>query len=202
MACSINLYDTLQNPKQPNGTWSQSTGCDGNPINNPGTVTITGGYLGTVDFTGKPVGTYRFAYSLTIPGCGTSCVETTIIVHPRAEAGVNGTITVCNNLNQNIILADLLDGVFNGIIPPGISNDGVWNVGTLPNYNQAGSGPLDDFFNPFNAPVGTYVITYTVDHSGPGTPPNCTNCQDISTITINIVAAPQFGGNGSATVCN
>jgi len=178
-ACSINLFDKLAGSPTSGGIWTQLTG--------PQSVTITGGYLGTVDFCPAVDGVYTFKYSFN--PTDTPAVVTVTVGNPPS-AGTNATITATES-NGAINLYSQLGG--------SPTSGGTWTVspalpaGTLTgnNYDPAvGDGLLAG---------KVYVFTYTV--TTPGSDPGCGCCTKTSTVTVTVYLGGNVGSDASVTVC-
>lgn len=103
-------------------------------------------------------------------------VTMTIIVNQQPNAGVNGSITVCDGNSAAQDLFPLLGNT--------AQTGGTWTPAL-----SSGTG----FYNPTIDPAGVYTYTVT------GTPP----CFSVnSLVTVNIIAQPNAGVDGSITVCD
>lgn len=119
------------------------------------------------------------AYTYTVLGlapCANSTATINVTVNPAPNAGTNGSITVCGN-DASFSLFGVLGGSPNAT--------GTW---TAP-----GGGAFGGTFNPASSTPGVY--TYTVTGLAPCVPAT-------ATVTVNVVAPPNPGTNGSITVCS
>jgi gliding motility-associated-like protein len=157
---AADLFASLGGSPQAGGSW---TSPNGSPMN------------GTVD----PPTAVNGVHQYTVPANGpcpaaTSNVNVTIV--PAANAGTNGTATLCSSQTAPYPLSSAL----NGSPDPA----GTW---TAPNGQPHGST-----YNIGSDAPGVY--TYTVMGNGPC--PAAT-----SAVTMNVVQAPDAGTNGAITVC-
>jgi len=191
MACTFNLFDRLTGTPQTGGTWSKDGG-------NPQDVVLTGAHLGTFDPSGLVLGTYTFTYSVGAVPCDDTA-DVVVTVNATAVAGDDVSKTYCTTDTTQYNLYNLITG--------SPDSDGDWQAGTS-GVTSAGyddnstSTVTDDTFQPSLVAEGTYVFIYNVNHGDGNTPPGCDSCTDSSTLTINVVATGDAGGNGVATACN
>ncbi|MBK8498556.1 MAG: gliding motility-associated C-terminal domain-containing protein [Flavobacteriales bacterium] len=115
-----------------------------------------------------------YTYTITVPPpCVNASSSVTIIEVAPPNAGTDGAITLCISSPAASLFAAL----------GGAQAGGSW------------SGPspvVGGMFNPATMTAGVY--TYTVNGTAP-----CPN--DQSTVTVNVVAAPNAGTPGNATLC-
>jgi gliding motility-associated-like protein len=151
---TINLFDSLGGVPGTSGVWS------------PGLVSGTGIFDPLQD----AAVTYEYVV-LGLGGCPNDTAEITVTVYPEVNAGVGGTINLCNT-DATIELFDSLTGV--------PDNSGFW----LPSLTGDSLGTFD----PATDLSGNYV--YTVS--------GVSNCpSSSSTVTVN-VSNPVNGGSGSS----
>lgn len=141
-----------------------------------GTWTAPGGgaFSGTFVPSQNPPGTYTY----TVPG-QTPCVAdiSTIDVqlNTAPNAGIGSSTVICSN-QPSFLLTDLITGE-----QPG----GAWAA--------PGGGNFNGLFMPGSSTPGTY--TYTLTGAQP-----CAAA--VSTVTVNVNAAPNAGQDGTLTVCS
>lgn len=123
----------------------------------------------------NPPGPYTYTVNGIAP-CANASAVVTVNVVTAPNAGTSATTTVCSNAGA-FQLINVLTG--------NPDNTGTW---TAP-----GNIPHNGTFTPGTSPAGTY--TYTV----PGTAP-CAIA--VSTVTVNVVTAPNAGTNGQLTICS
>lgn len=165
----IQLSSILTN-EEPGGAWSQLTGTGG-VFNNSGTYTTANGAT-----------TSTFLYTVTaVSPCINVTNVATVVVNPRANAGIDGSLTKCDSDSTPINLASI------------INNEqplGAWT-------RVSGLGGT---FNPINATYSpalgatSSVFKYTVTGLT-----SCSNDESFATITIN--RQPQLGLNGLLAIC-
>lgn len=204
MACTITLFDYLGGTPDTGGTWVLTSGGPTDlSVNGAATATYSNGnaigvnHTVTVGVNDTAAGSYVFTYSVgAVPCADTATVTVTVV--DGAVAGTDFTISYCDSDNTEKNLYNLLG------VTPLPETDGTWSgSGTSsPGYTANTAAGNDDTFNPFDAGVGSYIFTYTVDNGNVTTPPGCTNCEDTATITINVVDTGDAGTNGAVTLCN
>lgn len=165
----IQLSSILTN-EEPGGAWSQLTGTGG-VFNTSGTYT-----------TADAATTSTFLYTVTaVSPCVNVTNVVTVVVNPRANAGIDGSLTKCDSDSTPINLASI------------INNEqplGAWT-------RVSGIGGT---FNPINATYSpalgatSSVFKYTVTGLT-----SCSNDESFATITIN--RQPQLGLNGLLAIC-
>ncbi|WP_053991119.1 gliding motility-associated C-terminal domain-containing protein [Mangrovimonas sp. TPBH4] len=154
---TYNLFDSLGGTPDVGGTWS------------PALASGTGVFDPSVD----TEGTYTYTVSGTDP-CGDASASVTVIIIEEPNAGIDGTLEVC----ENDALQDLFDAL--GGTP---DLGGIWSP-------ALGSGT--GIFDPSLDSEGTY--TYTVS----GTTP----CSDASaSVTITITPNANAGTDGTLQLC-
>ena len=152
------LTDSVAN-ETPGGTWA-----------GPG-----GGFFSGLFFPNSSAsGTYVYTTG-SVAGCASGTSTVTVNVNQAANAGQDGTLTVCSS-SGSVNLLNSLTGE-----QPG----GTWT--------KPGGGSHSGILLPGTNPAGPY--TYTVAGLAP-----CTADQSIVTVTIN--AAANAGINGDTTVCD
>lgn len=180
--CTFNLFDQLGGTPTEDGYWTLLPG-------SPQVIVITGGYLGTVNFTNALVGTYQFQYALDNldPDCtNTSIITIQVVAEPNA--GNNMTLNLCESMENTNLFALLTGNPTAG---------GVWAISpVLPEGEFTANG----FINPAPGDAGVYTVTYTVTTATPNNPCN-TICSDVSTHSVTINTDCNAGANGSSTVC-
>ncbi|MBK8600092.1 MAG: proprotein convertase P-domain-containing protein [Flavobacterium sp.] len=168
---SIDLFSLITG-EQAGGVWTQSSGSGG---------TFNAGVGTFVPALGASTSTFTYTVAGAGP-CPPDSSVVTITINPQANAGVDGSVTVCDSSVASIDLFSLITGEQAG---------GVWT-------QSSGSGGT------FNAGAGTFVpalgaststFTYTVAGAGPCPP-------DSSVVTITINPQPNAGVDGSVTVCD
>ena len=158
----INLFSKLDAGYTTGGTWTKANGSMGSLSGS--TFTPVAGNYSTV-----------LTYSVPASGtCPAKSVTVTVIVKPKANAGIDGSTTVCDNSTVEIDLFSLLTG--------SPQTGGTWSNGT---------GKYTPTVGATNPQIFTYTIT--------GTAP-CAN--DESTVTINIVPQANAGIDGAKEVCD
>ncbi|MEC4003736.1 gliding motility-associated C-terminal domain-containing protein [Flavobacterium sp. SUN052] len=153
-----NLFTFLGGSPQSGGTWS------------PALASGTGVFNPSIDSSG----TYTYTVSGPAP-CGNASATVTVIITPKANAGTNGTLTICSNATPQNLFNSL------GGTP---QSGGVWSP-TL----ASGTG----VFNPAIDSAGTY--TYTVTGTAP-----CLNSTATVTVTITPTVTPTF--TAVAPICS
>jgi hypothetical protein len=117
-----------------------------------------------------------YTYSVTgVAPCTNATATVTVTVNPVANAGTNGTLTLCSNSPSTALLSGL---------------------GGTPSAGGAWTGPsavVGGQFDPATMTAGVY--TYTVTGVAP-----CTNATATVTVTVNPVA--NAGTNGTLTLCS
>jgi mucin-2 len=151
------LFLLLGSTAQTGGTWS------------PALTSGTGVFNPAVD----PSGTYTYTLAAT-PPCLNATASVTVTVVIPANAGTDGTASLCSNQDP----VDLFS--FLGGTP---QSGGTWT----PTLASA-----TGIFNPGIDAAGTYTYTIT------GTPP-CSS--DTSTVTILVTPGPDAGISGNAVFC-
>jgi gliding motility-associated-like protein len=167
---SIDLFSLITG-EQAGGVWTRTSGLGGTFNSAAGTF---------VPAVGASSSTFTYTVSGVAP-CANDSSLATITINPQANAGVDGSVTVCDSSIASIDLFSLITGEQAG---------GVWT-------RTSGAGGT------FNAASGTFVpavgassstFTYTVSGVAP-----CTN--DTSLATISIIAQPNAGSDGSTIIC-
>ena len=162
---ATNLFALLGGSAQSGGTWS-------------GTTSLTGGSLGTFTPGTNSAGTYTYTVNSTSPCTGSDQATVIVTVNTAANAGTNGSISVCSN-NAPFNLFSILGGSPQAI--------GTWSG---PSVLTGGSNGT---FTPGTNTAGTY--TYTVTGSAP-----CSNAT--ATVTVSVTTAPSTGTSASVSVCS
>jgi hypothetical protein len=168
---AIDLFGLITG-EQAGGTWVRSTGTGGTFNAGAGTYTPAPGAT-----------TSTFTYTLAaIAPCVNDSSVATVSINAPANAGTDGSTTVCDSSSSTIDLFGLITGEQAG---------GIW-------LRSTGTGGT------FNAGAGTYTpalgattstFTYTLTAIAP-----CVN--DSSVATVNINAPANAGTDGSTTVCD
>ncbi|MEZ4758735.1 MAG: hypothetical protein R2810_02965 [Flavobacteriales bacterium] len=132
-------------------------------------------FSGTYDPAVNAPGVYTYTVTGAAP-CASATATVTVSETTAADAGTDGTLTLCANSPATGLFAEL------GGTPDA---GGSW---TDPNGN-AHSGSFD----PASDPVGVYTYTLAAQAPCPG---------DQSTVTVSVNAAPDAGVDGATTVCD
>ncbi len=175
----INLADLLTDADT-GGTWTS----DG--TEDAGTFDATGGTFTVILNT---PGTYTFTYTLPANiACPGDSEDVSVTVFAPANAGDGSAIDVCNDQTDLVDLPSLISGAD--------AMDGTWSISTdgdTPNASAFDATALT--FNPAAHPAGSYSFTYELSSGG--------ICPaDETTVTVNVVPAPNAGENGSDVSCN
>jgi gliding motility-associated-like protein len=165
----IQLSSILTNV-EPGGSWSQLTGTGG-VFNTVGTYT-----------TANAATTSTFLYTVTaVSPCLNVTNVATVVVNPRANAGLDGSLVRCDSNSIPINLADIITSQ---------QTSGIWT-------RVSGIGGT---FNPINAIYSpalgatSSVFKYTVTGLE-----GCSNDESLATVNIN--RQPQLGLNGTLAIC-
>jgi hypothetical protein len=170
---TADLFGALGGTPTAGGTWSDDNGAGVN-LSNPGLV----------DFNGVAGGIYTFTYSVSgVPPCTSANATVTVTVTAAANAGMDGTASVCN---AGVTTVDL-PGSLTGMPDMG----GTWSDDSGAGVNL-GTPSAVDFSG---VAAGTYTFTYTIPAAG-----DCP--QSTATVVVTVNAAPDAGIAGSATVCD
>jgi hypothetical protein len=168
---TIDLFSLISG-EQAGGAWTRTTGTGGTFDAGAGTFTPAAG-----------ASTSTFTYTVT----GTSpCLDDTAIgtvnISPVADAGTDGSTSVCDNSSTTIDLFSLISGEQAG---------GAWTRTT------GSGGTFDALAGTFTPAAGasTSTFTYTVTGTSP--------CLDDAAIaTVNISPVADAGTDGSTSVCD
>jgi hypothetical protein len=136
-----------------------------------GPSAVVGGLFNPATMT---AGVYTYTVTGVAP-CTNATATVTVTVNPVANAGTNGTLTLCSNSPSTALLSGL---------------------GGTPSAGGAWTGPsavVGGLFNPATMTAGVY--TYSVTGVAP-----CTNATATVTVTVNPVA--NAGTNGALTLCS
>jgi gliding motility-associated-like protein len=167
---SFNLFTSLLGTPDSGGTWTQLAGS---------VRTITGN---SVDLVGAPAGAYSFRYTvLGVSPCSNVSSVVTVNVVAAPNAGIDNTVTSCNN-NSAFNLFASLGGTPNAG-GSWIQLTGTSKTITGNNVDLAGAGS------------GAYSFQYTVVGTAP-----CVNATSI--VIVNVVSAPNAGTNNTVAACN
>jgi len=157
---TYDLFDSLNGSPEIGGTWSPTLNSN------------TGIFNPTLD----PEGTYTYTVASTNPECENASAFVTVTVVLPPNAGMDGTLEICENDTNTFDLFDSLNG------SPEMG--GTWSPSLT-----SGSG----IFNPTVDAEGTY--TYTI------TSPNVI-CNDVSaSVTVSFALPPNAGNNGTLDIC-
>lgn len=168
---TVDLFTGLEGTPDLNGTWSE--------------ITVTGRLSGQFFNAGVPTqltpGIYDFRYVVVPNGsCAgdTSTVRVTIV--PALDAGIDGSLNVCNSATQ----VDLFNALQGGPQPGGSweDTDGTGQV-TGKYFNAQGAGP------------GTFHFKYKLTGAL-----GCSS--DSAVVTVQVVAGPNAGHEAWATFCS
>ncbi|MEO8068619.1 MAG: immunoglobulin domain-containing protein, partial [Flavobacteriales bacterium] len=158
---AVNLFSSLGGTPQAGGTWSPAG--------------LTGGSLGTFSPGTNTAGVYTYTRTGVAP-CANSTATVTVTVNPAANAGGNGSITVCNS-GASFDMFPFLSGTPQG--------GGAW---TAP-----GNSPHASTYDPVADAPGVY--TYTVLGAAP-----CGNAS--AALTVSETANANAGTNGTLSICS
>ncbi|MBL7783927.1 MAG: hypothetical protein JNM22_22010, partial [Saprospiraceae bacterium] len=171
---SVSLIDlfSLITGEQAGGTWTRTTGTGGTFNAGAGTFTPAAG---------ATTSTFTYTVTGTSP-CPNDASVATVNITPQANAGADGSTSVCDNSVSVINLFSLITGEQAG---------GTWTrtTGTGGTFNAAAGT-----FTPA-AGATTSTFTYTVTGTAP-----CPN--DASVATVNISAQANAGADGSTSICD
>ncbi|MEN9336537.1 MAG: putative adhesin, partial [Bacteroidota bacterium] len=166
----IDLFSLITG-EQTGGTWVRTTGTGGTFNATAGTFTPA---LGATSST--------FTYTIigTIP-CADDESVASITIQAQPNAGLDGSLTICNTNTATIDLYSLINGEQSG---------GTWirTSGTGGVFNSA-SGSFTPSFT-----TNTSTFTYTITGVAP-----CISDSSVATIVVN--NQPTAGNDGSTTVC-
>ncbi|WP_264520680.1 gliding motility-associated C-terminal domain-containing protein [Flavobacterium sp. N1994] len=171
----------------PTVTVSSAPVCQGTPA----TVTATPSPAGTytyvwtvpsgatnpgnvATFTTTTAGVYSVIATNTTTTCPALPAQTTVVINPIPDAGIDAPLTICSNQNSVDLIASL---------------------GGTPQLGGTWSPPLASGTGIFNPAIDTSgVYTYTITGIAP-----CID--DISTVTVTVVQGPEAGANNTLTIC-
>jgi len=141
---------------------------------------------GTFNATGHTPGDYTFAYTLTATAPCADVVSTvTVSVQAAPDAGIGGSLGLCNNATAILNLNSLLGGTPDA--------GGVWSV-SVGSTDAGAFNAAAGTFNPNGHSPGVFTFTYTIT----GAAPCVTDSEDI-TITLN--NALNAGADTAIDVC-
>jgi len=164
---SINLFNELGGTPDIGGTWS-------------GPELTTNGDQGTLDTSLLDAGTFVFTYEIAAQNaCPAAQSTVTITVQEEADAGTNGTLTICTN-DAPVDLFTLLGGT--------PDTGGTWS----PTLNS-GTGVFDPSID--GSTTTPTIYTYTVAATAPCTVP------DTATVEVTVQQAPDAGDDASVDLC-
>jgi gliding motility-associated-like protein len=165
---SIDLF-SLIGGEQSGGAWTRLTGTGG-------TFNAVAGTF--VPAAGATTSTFQYLITGTAP-CANDASVATVSITPQANAGSNGSTSICDNSTEIITLANLITGEQTGGVWSRVSGSG----GTLisGSYIPAAGATTSTF---------RYVVT--------GTAP-CVN--DTSLVTVNIAPQANAGGDANSSIC-
>jgi hypothetical protein len=158
--------------EQTGGTWARSTGTGGT------FVAATGSYTPAAGAT-----TSTFTYTVTgASPCVDDTALATVNIAPEANAGTDGTTSVCDNSAAAIDLFSLIAGEQTGGTWARTTGTGGTFVAATGSYTPA-------------AGATTSAFTYTVTGASP-----CVD--DTALATVNIAPEANAGTDGTTTVCD
>lgn len=144
---------------------------------------------GTIfDATNANPGQYEVIFTLNNPvppGCPNISSQF-IDVIPPPFTGIGNTVLVCNNQNQDLVLADYVEGE---------QPFGTWQL-FVGNPTPGAVNFVNNTFNPFGQTAGVYSFSYSIQGSGANCP------SDITTLTFQVGAPAVVGTDTSITACN
>lgn len=164
---SLDLFTGLGGTPDLGGSWNDDD--------------ATGALTGSIfDPSAVATGTYSFTYTVTgTSPCANATSTVLVTVNSPADAGINGTLDVCDT-EVNVPLLSGLGGT------PDLG--GGWND------DDATGGLNIAFFDASTVSAGTYDFTYIVAPTG------CV--ADSATVSVTVTEGPDAGSNNSVTVCN
>jgi hypothetical protein len=172
----INLYNVIVG-EQSGGTWSFVSGPSSSNFD---------AFNATFNSYNATAGTYVFRYFIDAPNpCTDDESFATITVIDALEAGIGGTITVCQNSPTLITLSDIITNEQTG---------GTWSIASgSPGANfNATNGTLSNVG--FALAAGTYTFRYIFPNGG--------TCRDTATATVVVRARNWAGNDINLSVCS
>ncbi|HEY0977390.1 MAG TPA: gliding motility-associated C-terminal domain-containing protein [Flavobacteriales bacterium] len=160
------LRDVLVGAPQNGGVWTIT-----------GTPTVVSDIYSPANFPNGGVHTYTYTVAGGT-GCSNSTAQVTIIQNMAAQAGGNGSLTICSDAAE-VDLFDLLSG--------NPDQDGSW-------YNSTGD-PVGNLFIPGDHTAGEHAFRYLVLGDAP-----CAN--DTATVTVTMRRKPQAGFSTAPLICS
>jgi protocatechuate 3,4-dioxygenase beta subunit len=168
---AIDLYSLITG-EQSGGTWTRLTGTGGTFVAASGTYTPAAG---------ATTSTFQYTITGTAP-CPNDVSIATVNITPQANAGADGSTSVCDNSIAAINLFNLITGEQIGGVWTRLTGTGGTFVAASGSYTPAAGATTSTF---------QYTIT--------GTAP-CPN--DVSIATVNITPQANAGADGSTSVCD
>lgn len=178
--CTVNLFEHLMGDPDSGGAWSHVSG--------PATLSFSGGDLGTVNFSGKPAGSYVARY--TVLSC---TVDISITVQDPPNAGIDKTVDRCDSDAAVVNFETEVGGTPGSwAATSALPSFGVVDIGQKKYTPADGDGGLPPTFG---TPIN-YTFRKTVQATG--VVPECA-CTDTADLTVRVY--PRFT-SGQSSVNN